>query len=443
MRENLKNLAVAAAVLGALAFAVVGAAPAAEVAATDTLKLDLDACLARAAGTAPVLQAATAAIDEAAALEHEARARTLPVLGAGGAYQYTTEHMQKQVTMAPGLPSLSLEFGDGHVADVNLGLALPLYTGGELSHAAAAAVAGSRAASLREGSARLDLTRNVRQAFCVALARRDQLQASDLAVARLRRHLTVVSEARKAGGATDEACLRAEVRLNQAAQRRRAAAAACDSAGLVLGRLVGAPGAVVSPLGDAAATLLPAGDDTGTPARADIAALSAEHERQVELAASARGRLLPRVLADVRAHYARPGVDLLANDWMGYGTVGVSVDWPLWDGGARSARSGQAAARARWLEAQQRDLGEAVATAAATAGSALAAARDQEAQAGERARLQARLLEMVEGRYGQQSATETEYLDAQDELTQAELELALARARVRLAETAWLWTQGR
>lgn len=441
MSEFMKSLTVAAAVLVALAIA--GAAPAAEVATTDTLKLDLDACLARAAKTAPALQAATAAIDEAAAIEHEARARTLPVLGAGGAYQYTTEHMQKQVTMGPGLPSLSLEFGDGHVADFNLGLALPVYTGGELAHAAAAAAAGSRAASLREGSARLDLSRNVRQAFCVALARRDQLQATDLAVTRLRRHLATVNDARKAGGATDEACLRAEVRLNQAAQRHRLAAAACDSAGLVLGRLVGAPGAVVCPLGDAAATLLPTGAPGLTTARADLAALAAERDRQVELAASARGRLRPRVLADVRAHYARPGADLLANNWMGYGTVGVSVDWPLWDGGARSARSGQAAARARWLEAQQRDLGEAVTTAAATAGSALAAARDQEAQADERARLQARLLAMVEGRYAQQSATETEYLDAQDELTQAELELALARARVRLAETAWLWTQGR
>ena len=184
-------------------------------------------------------------------------------------------------------------------------------------------------------------------------------------------------------------------------------------------------------------------EDAGALPRADVAALAAEHVRQVELAASARGRLRPRVMADVRAHYARPGVDLITNDWMGYGTVGVSVAWPLWDAGARTARSGQAAARARWLEAQQRELDEAVATAAATAATALDAARDQEAQAVARTGMQARLLALVEGRYAQQSATETEYLDAQDELTQAELDLALARARVRLAEAALLWTQGR
>jgi outer membrane protein TolC len=41
------------------------------------------------------------------------------------------------------------------------------------------------------------------------------------------------------------------------------------------------------------------------------------------------------------------------------------------------------------------------------------------------------------------SATETEYLDAQDDLTQAELDLALARTRVRLAEAALLWALGR
>jgi outer membrane protein TolC len=41
------------------------------------------------------------------------------------------------------------------------------------------------------------------------------------------------------------------------------------------------------------------------------------------------------------------------------------------------------------------------------------------------------------------NATENEYLEAQDDLTQAELDLALARTRVRLAEVALLWTLGR
>ena len=34
--------------------------------------------------------------------------------------------MQRELQLGPGLPAGTLEFGDGHVADLNLGLAVPL-----------------------------------------------------------------------------------------------------------------------------------------------------------------------------------------------------------------------------------------------------------------------------------------------------------------------------
>lgn len=431
--------------LGVLLAAAGVPAMAGEPSVADTLRLDLDSCLARARETAPALQASAAALDEAGAVAAEAEARRKPVLGAGGAYQYTSEHMKRDLELGFGLPPRTLEFGDGHVATVNLGVAIPVYTGGELARTAAAAVAGDRAAGSRDQSARLDLTRGVRLAFCGALGRQAQVEAARLAVARLNRHLEAVSDARTAGAATEESRLRALARLNLAGQRLVQAEAARDSAGLALGRLVGRPGGIVRPVGDVAAPLLEADNSPGLTldTRPDIAALNWEQQRQLELAAAARGRLRPRVLADVRAHYGRPGVDALANEWMGYTTAGVSLDWPLWDGGARRDRARQAEARGRWLEAQQRDLGEAITAANAGAHTALRAAATQERQAGERTELQRLLLEMVEGRYAQLNATENEYLEAQDDLTQAELDLALARTRVRLAEVALLWTLGR
>ena len=72
----------------------------------------------------------------------------------------------------------------------------------------------------------------------------------------------------------------------------------------------------------------------------------------------------------------------------------------------------------------------------------MAVAVRQESQAADRADLQRRIHEFVSRRYDQAGATESEYLDAQDDLTQAEIELALARTRVRLAEAAVLWTLG-
>lgn len=435
-------LAAALAILGP-ALAAAGATAGAPTTGV-TLRLDLAACLAQARVASPWLAAAAAGSDEAAALAAEAAARRRPVLGLAGAYQYATEHMKRELQLGPGLPSGTLEFGDGHAADLNLGLAVPLYTGGELARAAAAAGAGEAAARAREQAARLDLDRGVRQAHSGALGRRAQVEASRLAVARLARHLGSVAGARDAGAATDEACVRAEARLLAARQRLAVAEAALDSAQLALGKLVGRAGSAVLPLGDVGRSLLP--DAPGALAaaadRADLAALEHEAGRQRELAAAARGRLRPRVLADVRAHYGRPGVDALANEWMAYGTAGVSVDWPLWDSGARGQRARQAEARAALIEAQRRDLAEAVATAAATARANLAAAVTAESQATARVALQERLLAMVEGRQAQAAATGTEYLDAQDDLAQAEIELALARTRVRLAETALLWALG-
>jgi outer membrane protein len=431
--------------LGVVLAAAGTPAMAGEPAGADTLRLDLDTCLVRARETAPALQASTAAIDESSAFAAEAESRRKPVLGAGGAYQYASEHMKRDLELGFGLPPRTLEFGDGHVATINLGVAIPVYTGGELTHTAAAAMAGSRAAAQRDESTRLDLTRGVRQAFCGALGRQAQVEAARLAVARLNRHLESVAKARTAGAATEESRLRALARLNLAGQRLVQAEAARDSAGLALGRLIGRPGGIVQPVGDVAAPLLPADDSPGLTLdeRPEIAALTWEQQRQRELAAAARGRLRPRVLADIRAHYGRPGVDALANEWMGYATAGVSIDWPLWDGGGRQDRARQAEARGRWLAAQQRDLGDAIVAADAGARTALRAAATQERQASERTELQRLLLVMVEGRYAQLNATENEYLDAQDDLAQAEFDLAMARTRVRLAEIARLWTLGR
>lgn len=429
----------------AVAGALATTAAAAPAAAGDTLRLDLAASLARAEAAAPALAAARAQVDEQAALAAEADARRFPVVGLGGGYQYASEHMKRDLVLGLGLPTRTLEFGDGHTADVNLGVSVPVFTGGELAATAAAAGAGHEAAQRRGDSARLDLARGVRQTWYGVLGRQAQVDAARLAVGRLARHLESVCAAGAAGAATEEARLRAAARLNLADQRLAQATAARDSAGLALGRLVGEPGRAVLAAGDLAAPLLADAAIAGVApdARPDVAALALEQQRQRNLATAARGRMLPRVTADLRAHYGRPGVDALANDWMSYATAGVAVDWPLWDRGARNDRARQADARALWLAAQGRDLREAVATMEAGARTALAAAATQERQAAERADLQRRLLAMVEGRLAQSAATETEYLDAQDDLAQAEVELALARTRVRLAETALLWALGR
>ncbi|MDO9693132.1 MAG: TolC family protein [Candidatus Latescibacteria bacterium] len=410
--------------------------------AFDSGNVNLPWCL-EAALTSPHIYEMQEAAAEAAAIASEASARRLPSLGFGASYRYSSETMESEISLAPGL-SRTLSFGDGRIADMNLSLALPLYTGGELSHTAQAAAAGSEAAALRVESAVLDLTLAVRRTFYIALGRRSQLDAAELAVTRMQRHADEVAGAVSVGAATEEMHLRAVTRLRESEQRRRRATAALDSACIVLGKLVQYP-FVIRPAGDLAMTLL----DTlgsGTPQtwhRADLKTLQAERFRQEHLAVAARGRLLPRVTGELAGHYGRPGVDQLANDWMGYATAAVSLEWPLWDGGARRARSVQAEARARQLEGRYQDLERTVNTNFRLASYEWTAIRDELVLATERADLTRRLGELVGARYERADASESEYLDALDDVTAAEFELSLVRTRQRLAEATLLWTLGR
>jgi outer membrane protein TolC len=412
------------------------AVTASTAAAQDAVRLDLNACLEQARAAAPRLEELRAAEAEAVASAGEAAARRLPSLGLGATYRYASESMAAEISLAPGFPSRTLSFGDGHVADVNLALSLPLYTGGELSRTAAAAAMGSRAAELRSAAAELDLRLAVRRAFYVTLGRESQLAATELAVSRLQRHADEVSGAVQAGAATEEMYLRAVSRLRESEQRRTRAAAGVDSAGIALGRLIGRPRAIILPSGDLATSLIEA---SAVDVRPDLMALEAEKMRQDALAAAARGRLLPRITGEIAAHYGRPGVDQLANDWMSYATVGVSMDWPLWDGGARRQRSAQAEARSRQSSARFRDLSEAVSAAIATSSHEMTASSAELDLANERVDVVRRISEMVAARYREADASESEYLDAQDDVLAAELELSLIQMRLRLAEAAWLW----
>jgi outer membrane protein len=397
-------------------------------------------CLELALDHAPRLEESREALAAAEARAAEATARRWPLLDLGGSYRYTTDYMQRQIELGP-FGGLDLRFGDHNQADLNLGLSIPLFTGGELSHTAEAARAGTRAAGHQLDAVRLEVKRDVRRAFYLALGRKAQLAAAVLAAERLQRHLTEVSAAVELGAASEESRLRARAGLREAEQRRLQATAAQDAAGIELGRLLGRSGSIILPAGDLDSSLLE--DRDLSPARLDqrpeVIALGEEAARQELLASAVRGRFLPRLSGDLRGHFGRPGVDVLKNEWMSYGTAAVGLDWTLWDAGARRQQSRQAKALARQAEARRQDVDEAFLAAHEKAATTLESARLELDEARARADLQRRILELVGRRYGEAQASESEYLDAQDDLSEAEIQLVLAKTRVRQAEADLLW----
>ena len=93
---------------------------------------------------------------------------------------------------------------------------------------------------------------------------------------------------------------------------------------------------------DAPSTLVP-----------EVAAVDARIEQSGHLARASRGTLLPSLSGNAAWHYAKPGVDVIANDWMDYYTLGLTASWTLWDWQSRAQRVASLRATTRALESRR------------------------------------------------------------------------------------------
>jgi outer membrane protein TolC len=103
----------------------------------------------------------------------------------------------------------------------------------------------------------------------------------------------------------------------------------------------------------------------------------------------------------------------------------------------------QARATGRALEERRAELRQALRSGLDAARVLLRAAEEQCARAAERADLERQRLGFVEARFRQGIASESERLDAEDDLAAAEIDFAGAKAAVRLAEAEVLYFLGR
>ncbi|MFO7609973.1 MAG: TolC family protein [Candidatus Krumholzibacteriia bacterium] len=434
-------LALVSTVLAAAgAGAATAAVPTIVPAAADTA-WSLARCEQAALAASPGLAAARAYADGSRAGADAADAAHLPVLGLQGSAGYVTETMTLEVPTATGIRHL--EFGDGTSAELALGLRAPLYTGGRLGAERRAAAAGWRASLADAAGDSLDLRLQVRQAYFAALGGEAAAAAARQGEQRLRRHLAELEADLAVGTASEEARLQVLARLRRTEQATLRAEADAAARRYHLGRLVGLPGRQVRPGGDLDATLLSA-DPEGRPwaERHRLQAVTARADAAGHAARAAAGSFLPTVELQGGWHYGRPGVDPVANRWMDYGTVGVSLGWTLFDFGVRKSRVQGLRAERRALSAVRNDVEDALRTREANARTQVEAVRAEAERARERMDLEERRLAMAQGRWRAGHATGSEVLDAQDDVTLAATDLAAARARLRLAEAELLAALG-
>jgi outer membrane protein TolC len=364
-----------------------------------------------------------------------------PLVTASAGYT-RTNHVTPFVVPGPlGLPRvLYPDVPDNYQS--RLDLQWPIYSGGRTDALERAARAEAAAVAAEVTVAQTDLRLEVARAFWALVTARATVGVLEQGVTRAQAHVAEVRERFDAGLVPPNEVASAEAQASRSRMLLIEARNQRDVSDADLARLTGIeppqslePDAsldVASAASSQIERLVAEAREARSERRAMERRIAAADEQQAAIVAARR----PTVAVTGGVDYARPNPRIFPREdrWQESWDIGVSVGWSLWDGGrtdADAAAAAHAAAAARQrlaefdsvlgLEVRQRVLdiesGRAVIEAAGDSVKAAAEAR-----------------RVVAERYRAGVATETEVLDAEFALLQAELDRTRALAGVRLAE---------
>jgi outer membrane protein TolC len=409
-------------------------APAAS--AQEPLRLTLEEAIARAEQNSLRVAELQARVDAAAAAEAGRQAASRPALALMGGYTRTNHVDEYTLPLQPFNP-LYPDVPDNYRARVDL--QWPIYTAGRTEALTRAAGAERTAAGFDAAAARLDARLEAARAFWALVTATQTESVVQRALGTLDSHLGDLRSRLDQGLIPPNDVLTAEAQRSHqlvlSIEARNLRQVAKADLRRVIGDDSGRDIEVTLPVEPVSTPPASASLDAARGQRPERQALASriEGSRQREVAAGAAAK--PQVAVAGGYDYARPNARIFprADEWNPSWDASVNVTWSLWDGGRRRAEEAEAAANTRALtarsgdfdrqlafEVEQRhlDLDSAIAAIAATEDGVRAA---QEAQ------------RVVGERFAAGVATNTDVLDAQTDLLQAELDRTRAVASARLA----------
>jgi outer membrane protein TolC len=320
----------------------------------------------------------------------------------------------------------------------------PIYTAGRISSLERAAGAEREAAAFDVAAARADLRLETTRAFwaLVTAAQTEvvvthALETTDAHLGDLRARL-------------DQGLIPPNEVLSAEAQRSHQRLLAIEARNLRsvaeadLRRLIGEDSArriepdetldTVAPAatpGPAGAALVKEARDQRPERRALASRTEAAQER--ESAAAAEGR--PQVAIGAGYDYARPNPRIFPRQetWRDSWDVSINVNWSLWDGGRRRAEQSEAAAGTRAVQARAADFDRQLAFEVEQRRLELESAQEAIDAAGDGVRAAVEARRVLGERFTAGVATNTDVLDADNAVLQAQLDRTRAIANARLA----------
>jgi outer membrane protein TolC len=414
------------------------------------LRVSLDDARMRAVAASHRLaeaRARAAAADEAVAVRDAA---DRPIVALQGSYTRTNHVLEFVVPTPGGVPRvLYPDVPDKYAT--RLDLQWPIYSGGRTDALERAARAEASAALADVATAQADLRLEVTRAFWALVTARATVDVLAQSLTRADAHVGDVRERFKAGlippneiASAEAQQARQRVLLIEAQNQREIASAE-------LARLIGVD--LLQPIEPV--ELLEASPPAVSPLAGLLAEARAMRNERRSLQQRIEAAEFQRMAADaVRrptlavtggVDYARPNLRIfpIAERWDDSWDAGIAVRWPLWDGDRARTEAAQAG---RLVDAAQQRLAEFDSVLALEVqqrrlelewGQTAVVAADE----GVRAAAEAR--RVVTERYRAGVATQTEVLDADVALLQAELDRTRTFAAIRLAEARLDRARGR
>jgi outer membrane protein TolC len=427
---------------------------------TALLRLTLDDAIARGLVSSHRLDELVARQDAARAIEGQREAAERPQLVAIASYTRTNHVEEFSVpTASGGVRVIYPDIPDNVRSRIDL--QWPIYTGGRLKGLTRAAGAEARAIEQDREAARADLKLEITRAFWSVITARASLDVVRQALDRTSAHLNDVRNQLGVGLVPPSDVLTIEAQHARQLMLSIEAESIVDTTTAEFKRLVGVDQDVPIELAadlSAAARAIPAAQESTSLAQPFRAAISEARERRPErksllfritaaedrLAAASAGSL-PVLTAIGGYDLARPNPRIfpIQEQWKPSWDVGVNLRWSLFDGGRVRAEAAEAAANRRATEARLRDFDSTIEVEIRQRMAELrsAGAAIEAAEAGVRAASEAR--RVIAERFSEGVATNTDVLNAQTALLQAELDVTRARANAELAGARLVRAQGR
>jgi len=405
------------------------------------LLLTLEEAVARGLAASHRLAEAAARGDAAAAAADERHAALLPQVAAQGSYM-RTNHVDQFGILLPNnqLKIIYPDVPDNYRA--RLDLQWPIYTGGRLDALERAARAEAAASVDDLTAARADLRLEITRAYWALVTGGQSLRVVDASVARVDAHLRDVRNQLDAGLIPPSDVLSVQAQESRQRMLSIQARAVRDVAEAELGRLIGvAPGTTIEPVSPLDAPAQPSAPvaalvDAARQQRAARAGLVKRVDAAAARGDAAAAGRKPAIAVGGGIDYARPNPRIFPREaaWRESWDAGISVNWPLFDGGRSRAEMAEAAALKRASDARLADFDATLAVEVRqrlreleSSRAAIDAATDAVTAATEASRV-------IGDRFNAGVAASTDRLDAHVAQLQAELDRTQAIANARLAE---------